>query len=195
MLLLEQYPNVPDVSEDELLSTVNDVLALQSEKSGALPSALIILDELQQFLDDNPTETQPVIDLVEACSARFGSALLFLGTGQSALRASPLLGKLQDRFTVRVHLTDTDIETVVRSVVLRKRADKETELRDVLESVSGEISSPPSRKHHLLRRRSMPRPHAGLSGASFATAFLAIRGNVYVFAHFGGVALHMLAML
>ena len=139
LLLREQYPNVEDVSEDDLLSAVHDVLILKSAIPGRLPSTLIILDELQQFLDDNPTETQPVIDVVEACSAKFGSSLLFLGTGQSALQASPLLGKLQDRFTVRVHLTDTDIEKVVRSVVLQKRPEKEPDLRDVLESVSGEI--------------------------------------------------------
>lgn len=139
LLLREQYPNVSNVSEEEMLSTIGDVLALHSARRGALPCALIVLDELQQFLDDNPTEMQPVIDLVEACSGRFGSSLLFLATGQSALGASGVVGKLQDRFTVRVHLTDTDIETVVRSVVLRKRPDKEAELRDALESVSGEI--------------------------------------------------------
>jgi hypothetical protein len=139
LLLREQYPNVLNVSEEEMLSTIGDVLALQSAKRSALQCTLIVLDELQQFLDDNPTEMQPVIDLVEACSGRFGSSLLFLATGQSALGASGVVGKLQDRFTVRVHLTDTDIETVVRSVVLPKRPDKEAELRDALESVSGEI--------------------------------------------------------
>jgi hypothetical protein len=139
MFLLEQYPNASNVSEDDLVTTVAEILALQSRKAGKFPCTLVVLDELQQFLDDNPTETQPVIDLVEACSAKFGSSLLFLGTGQSALQVGSLLGKLQDRFTVRVHLTDTDIEEVVRSVVLQKRQEKVPELREVLEKAAGEI--------------------------------------------------------
>ena len=138
-LLLEQYPHVSDISEDELLATVADVLATRSTKAGRLPCTLIVLDELQQFIYEDPRVILAVQDIVEACSSRFGSSILFVATGQAALQADSILARFQDRFTVRVHLTDTDIEKVVRSVVLQKRPDKEPELRDVLESVSGEI--------------------------------------------------------
>ncbi|MCC6224163.1 MAG: BREX system P-loop protein BrxC [Thermoleophilia bacterium] len=138
-LLLEQYPHAADISEDELLATVADILATRSSKPGKLPCTLVVLDELQQFIHEDPRVILTVQDIVEACSSRFGSSILFVATGQAALQADSILARFQDRFTVRVHLTDTDIEKVVRSVVLQKRQDREPELRDVLESVSGEI--------------------------------------------------------
>jgi hypothetical protein len=138
-LLLEQYPHVPDISEDELLASVDDILAIRSSKPGQRPCTLIVLDELQQFINDDPTVLLAVQQIVEACSSQFGSSVLFVATGQSALQANAMLARFQDRFTVRVHLTDTDIEKVVRSVVLQKRPDKEAELRAVIEAVSGEI--------------------------------------------------------
>jgi hypothetical protein len=139
LLLQEQYPQPSDISEDELLATITDILETRTAKTGKLPCTLIVLDELQQFVYEDPSIILAVQDLVEACSSRFGSNILFVGTGQAALQADSILARFQDRFTVRVHLTDTDIEKVVRSVVLQKRPDKEPELRDVLESVSGEI--------------------------------------------------------
>jgi hypothetical protein len=138
-LLLEQYPHATDITEDELLATVADILATRSTKPDKLPCTLIVLDELQQFIYEDPRVILAVQDIVEACSSRFGSNILFVATGQAALQADSILARFQDRFTVRVHLTDTDIEKVVRSVVLQKRPDKEPELRDVLESASGEI--------------------------------------------------------
>ena len=61
--------------------------------------------------------------LVEGCSSRFGSQVLIVATGQAALTANPTLQKLIDRFSVTVALSDTDVETVVRKVVLRKKPD------------------------------------------------------------------------
>jgi hypothetical protein len=139
LLLLEQFSHVTDISEDELLATMGDILESKAARPDRIPCTLIVLDELQQFINDDPAVILSVQQLVEACSSRFGSSVLVVATGQSALQANAVLARFQDRFTVRVHLTDTDIEKVVRSVVLQKRPDKEAELRDVLETVSGEI--------------------------------------------------------
>jgi hypothetical protein len=139
LLLLEQYPHAEDISEDELLATVADILASRSTKPGKLPCTLIVLDELQQFVYEDPRVILAVEEIVEQCSSRFGSTILFVGTGQAALQADAILARFQDRFTVRVHLTDTDIEKVVRSVVLQKRPNKEPELRDILDAASVEI--------------------------------------------------------
>ena len=65
--------------------------------------------------------------------------MLFIATGQAAIQATPQLQKLQGRFTVRVTLTDTDVEQVVREVVLRKNPTKITVLQEVLNKASGEI--------------------------------------------------------
>ena len=85
----------------------------------------MVFDELQQFIGEDPLRTLLVQNVVETCSSRFGSRLLFVATGQAALQATPQLSKLQGRFTVRVMLSDMDVERVVRQVVLRKARDKE----------------------------------------------------------------------
>ncbi|HSH77482.1 MAG TPA: BREX system P-loop protein BrxC [Herpetosiphonaceae bacterium] len=138
-LLKAQYPNREDISDDELLSTMEDVLALHSTVPGKQPCTLLVFDELQQFIGEDPQRTLQVQTVVEACSSRFGSRLLFVATGQAALQATPQLQKLQGRFTVRVTLSDTDVEQVVREVVLRKKPDRVPALKQVLEGASGEI--------------------------------------------------------
>jgi len=65
--------------------------------------------------------------------------VLVVATGQAALAANPTLQKLIDRFPVPVALSDTDVETVVRQVVLRKKPDKVADVAAVLEKESGEI--------------------------------------------------------
>jgi hypothetical protein len=138
-LIKAQYHNPEDISDEEMLETMEGVLALQSTDPGKIPCTLLVLDELQQYIGDNADRTLRVQNVVEACSARFGGRLLFVATGQSALQATPQLSKLQGRFTVRVALSDTDVDKVVRNVVLRKAPDRVSALRRVLEENSGEI--------------------------------------------------------
>jgi len=139
-LLRSQFPPVTEISDDDLLRTIEDVLVLQSPSPDQLPCTLLIFDELQQFIGEDPNRTLHVQNMVEACSTRFGSKLLFVATGQSALQATPQLSKLQGRFTVRVQLRDTDVEQVVRQVVLRKNPARVSELERMLDRASGEIS-------------------------------------------------------
>ncbi len=140
-LLKEQFPAASDISDDEMLRALEDVLLLQaSQGSKGIPCTLIVLDELQQFIGDDNHRLTSVQSIVEAVTQKFGSRVLFVATGQSAPQASPVLAKFQDRFTVRVQLSDVDVETVVREVVLQKKADKLAELDSLLDRVSGEIS-------------------------------------------------------
>jgi hypothetical protein len=138
-LLKTQYPPVSDISDEEFLAVLRSVLEMQSQKEGRLPLTLIVLDELQQYINDNVERMLDVQNVVEACCTTFDSTVLVVSTGQSALQATPVLQKLQDRFTVRVALSDTDVDSVVRRVVLQKRADKIDVLRSTLDQVSGEI--------------------------------------------------------
>lgn len=138
-LIKAQYPSPEDISDEEMLETVDAVLALQVADSPEIPCSLLVLDELQQYLGDNADRTLRVQNVVEACSSRFQGRLLFVATGQSALQATQQLQKLQGRFTVQVSLSDTDVEEVVRRVVLRKDPAKRGELSRVLEEYSGEI--------------------------------------------------------
>lgn len=139
-LLKTQFPpTTRDVTEDEMFDAMDDVLRLQSTKPGRLPLVLVVLDEMQQYIGDDGEKALAVQDLVEGCSRRFESQVLFVATGQSALTATPTLQKLTGRFSVPVALSDTDVETVVREVVLRKKPEHVPALKSTLDSVSGEI--------------------------------------------------------
>jgi hypothetical protein len=66
--------------------------------------------------------------------------LLFVSTGQNALTGTPLLQKLQGRFTVPVELSDTDVETVIRQVILAKKPDRMAAINQIMTDHQGEIS-------------------------------------------------------
>src|SRR5205823_8981606 len=113
-LLRVQFPKTADVSDAELHDSMTDVLSLQTTSPGKLPLTLLVFDELQQFIAEDPVRTLQVQNVVEACSSRFGSRLLFVATGQASLQATTQLSKLQGRFSVHVTLSDSDVEKVVR---------------------------------------------------------------------------------
>jgi hypothetical protein len=137
--LQTQFPMVDDISNGEMIDTFEQVLRQQSTAQGKLPLTLVVLDEMQQYINDDNAKALNVQDLVEACSSGFGSQVLIVATGQAALTANPTLQKLIDRFSVTVALSDTDVETVVRKVVLRKKPDAISAIQDALGKVSGEI--------------------------------------------------------
>jgi hypothetical protein len=139
--LQHQFPTVDDISDDDLLATFEQVLRLQSNTDGKLPLTLVVLDEMQQYISEDSTKAEHVRQLVEACSSHFSSQVLVVATGQAALITTGTLKKLTDRFSVSVALSDTDVEAVVRKVVLRKKPDAISELEAVLGRYSGEIDS------------------------------------------------------
>jgi len=138
-LLRQQFPLSNSINNDEFLQIVEDILSLHSTVAGKLPCTLIVVDELQQFLGGDLERILELQTIVEDCSSKFGSKLLFVATGQAALGSTPELQRLQDRFQGRVTLSDSDVETVVRQVVLRKTPGKMSELQGVLDQVSGEV--------------------------------------------------------
>lgn len=134
-----QFPSVAALDEPTFLQVLEEVLRAQAPV-GDLPLTLVVLDELQQFIGDDTDRANEVQQLVEACCSRFRSRILFVGAGQMALGATPILQKLLDRFRVAVALQDRDLDRVVRSVVLRKRPDRAKEVAAVLDDASGEVS-------------------------------------------------------
>jgi hypothetical protein len=137
--LQAQFPMVDDIDRAQMLNVMEDVLRLQGTVAGKIPLTLIVLDEMQQFINDDNKVAEQVQYIAEDCASRFNSQVLVVATGQAALTANPTLQKLIDRFSVTVALSDTDVETVVRRVVLRKKADKVAEIEAALGKVSGEI--------------------------------------------------------
>ena len=145
--LRAQFPKPKDITTDEFITAVEDTLA----PDGEMPCTVIILDEVQQYIGDDADRSYDVQEVAEACSKRFGDRLLFLGTGQTALSGTPALQKLQGRFTVNVELSDTDVETVTRRVVLAKRPDRVNDIKSTLEGNAGELD------RHLVGTRIGPR--------------------------------------
>ena len=142
-----QFPKPSDITTEEFVSALQDTLA----PDGEMPYTVIILDEVQQFIGEDTGRSFVVQEVVEACSKRFGDQLLFLGTGQTALSGTPALQRLQGRFTVNVELSDTDVETVTRRVVLAKRQDRVNDVRATLDGSAGELA------RHLVGTKIGPR--------------------------------------
>lgn len=139
-LLKTQFPpTTKDITLDEMFDVMDDVLRLQATTSGKLPLTLVVLDEMQQYIGDDNDKALAVQNIVEGCSARFESQVLFVATGQSALTATPTLQKLIDRFRLPVELSDNDVETVVREVVLRKNPEHVPMLKATIEASETEI--------------------------------------------------------
>ncbi len=138
--LQAQFPPVKDIPENEMITVLSDVFQRQSTTPGKLPYVLIILDEMQQYLGSDENRIQQVGLVVEACSSRFGSRLLFVATGQSALIATSQISRLQGRFTVQVLLEEADVEQVVRKVILQKSPAHINTVEKALDNHSGEIN-------------------------------------------------------
>lgn len=132
-------PNLIDISNDDFNEALDQTLMLMGQ-NGKRPLTLIVFDELQQFLNNDPERTLQVQEIVEAVTSRFRGEVLFLATGQAAMNENPNLQKLQGRFAVRVMLQDTDVEHVVREVILRKDQTRIPQLTNVLDRASGEIN-------------------------------------------------------
>lgn len=140
-LLTHQFPpTTKDITDHEMFDVMEDVLRLQSTNGSDAPLTLVVLDELQEYIREHEEQALTVQNIVEGCSARFGSQVLIVATGQEAMTATPTLQKLNDRFPVEVALKHQDVETVVRRVVLRKRPEHVSTLKSALEEVSGEIA-------------------------------------------------------
>jgi hypothetical protein len=148
VLLLKQFPQVNDISVDDLIAKIKLTLGA---KKGKMPCLLIVLDEVQQYIGESLERSKAVQELQEQCCARLGANVLFVATGQNALSATPQLVKLQGRFPVTIELQDTDVEQVTRELVLKKKPSAEEPLYTLLESHSGEI------ERHLASSKIAPR--------------------------------------
>lgn len=135
-LLHGNFPDRDDVSNEDMVAAIRKALL----RDGKFPLTLLAIDEVQQFIGDNSDRAHMVQEAAEECCKRFGSSLLIIGTGQSAMASTPQLLKLKGRFPVEVQLSDADVDTVVRQIVLRKRPDRSNAISELLERHNGEIS-------------------------------------------------------
>ncbi|WP_295543353.1 BREX system P-loop protein BrxC [uncultured Thiohalocapsa sp.] len=134
--LIAQYPEVQDVSNDEMIRAIKEALS----RDGKFPLTLIILDEVQQFIGQSGDRAYSIQEVVESCAKHFGGRLLFIGTGQTAMSGTASLQKIKGRFTVPVQLSDTDVEDVIRKIILQKKQRAVPEIQRLLTDHLGEIS-------------------------------------------------------
>uniref|UniRef100_UPI0032AE8DAB BREX system P-loop protein BrxC n=1 Tax=Methanothrix sp. TaxID=90426 RepID=UPI0032AE8DAB len=135
-ILSNQYPLVQDVSSDEMVKAIRQALS----KNGVFPLTLIVLDEIQQYIGEDSQRSQDVQEVVEACCKNIGSKLFFVGTGQTALSGTSNLKRFEGRFTIRIELSDADVDEVIRKVILAKNAAANLPIKQVMQTNLGEIA-------------------------------------------------------
>jgi hypothetical protein len=139
-LLKAQFPpQVTDITTDQFLQVAKDALRLRA-RDGRLPCTLLILDEAQQYIGDSQQRASLLTEVTEAVSKQLDSHVMVVAAGQSALTEVQLLTYLLDRFTIRVPLSDAEVETVTRKVLLQKKPSAVAEVRNLLDAHAGEVS-------------------------------------------------------
>jgi len=138
-VIRQQFPNSDsDITTAEFVQLARKALA---PDGGELPHTMLVLDEVQQYIGDSNDRATDFVELAEALQTELDSRVMLVASGQSALSSeTPQLQKLKDRFRVTVQLSDTDVETVIRKVILQKRADAQADVQQVLEANAGEVS-------------------------------------------------------
>lgn len=130
------YPYVQDVSSVDMIKAIKQALT----RDGKFPLTLVVIDEVQQYIGEDSQRSIDVQETVEACSKNIGAKMLFIGTGQTAVNGTSNLKKLEGRFTVRVELSDADVDAVIRQVILAKKPEAKAPVEKVMQTNLGEIS-------------------------------------------------------
>lgn len=104
-MLKADFPQPPELTVADLSSTVRRALLLNRKE---LPLTLVVLDEVQQFLKNDPSRVLDVQNIAERFAADFDGRLLLVCTGQQALNELDNLQKLLGRFQIRISLGEAD---------------------------------------------------------------------------------------
>lgn len=149
-ILKNAYKNVDDVSSSEMTGAIRDALRffsyggtasnLSKPPKSDFPLTLVALDEVQQYIGSDANRSLAIQEAVEACCRDFGGKLMFLGTGQTSITGTANLKKLEGRFTVRIQLSDSDVDAVIRGVILAKKPEAERPIKKIMDENIGEIS-------------------------------------------------------
>ncbi len=135
-ILPQLYPHADDVANEDMLKAIRQALT----KDGKFPLTMIVLDEVQQFIGESSDRSIAVQEMVEAITKSIGGKLMFIGTGQTAVTGTANLARLQGRFTIRVELSDADVDAVIRQVILAKKPEAKTPIEQIMQTNLGEIS-------------------------------------------------------
>ena len=148
-LLAQQFPPLQtDISTEQFIAAARSALVADGE----LPHTILVLDEVQQYINEAQDRSAALTEVAEAVQTQFDSRVMLVGAGQSALSAgAPALLWLRDRFRIAVELTDADVEAVTRKVLLHKRPSAVPAVERMLDAHAGEVA------RHLQGTRVGPR--------------------------------------
>ena len=135
----ENFKRQDSISREQFINTLKtEVLPLLY--GDKIPCTIIVLDEVQQFIGQDGNKTIDIQNLAQDVCSNFDGKFLLVGTGQNSLAETPQLQPLQDRFSVKVLLSDTDVETVTRKTILEKKPSSVASIDKKIEASMGEIS-------------------------------------------------------
>ena len=148
-VLIQQFPQLStDISTQQFVEAARKALSAD----GDLPLTLVVLDEVQQYINEAHDRSAAITEVAEALQTQFDSRVMLAGAGQSALSAgTQALMWLRDRFRMTIELTDADVEAVTRKVLLSKKPSAIPAIEQMFDSHAGEIA------RHLQATRVGPR--------------------------------------
>ena len=136
-LLIQQFPQLAtDLTTEQFVAAARQALS----PNGELPLTVLVLDEVQQYINEVQDRSAAITEVAEALQTQFDSRVLLVAAGQSALSAgTQTLLWLRDRFRIAVELTDADVEAVTRKVLLRKKPSAVPEIEQMFDDHAGEV--------------------------------------------------------
>ena len=149
-LLVHEFPQPrADITTAQFVDATRAALA----PDGNIPPTILVLDEVQQYINEAQDRSATITDLAEALQVHFDSRVLLVASGQSALSAgTPALQHLTGRFRIAVQLSDAEVEAVTRDVLLRKKPSANPDIENMFADHAGEVS------RHLQGTRLAERP-------------------------------------
>ncbi len=137
-VLIRQFPQRnTDITTAEFVAAAKNALS----PDATLPLTILVLDEVQQYINEDTDRAAAITELAEALQTQFDSRVMLVGAGQSALSAGThSLMWLRDRFRIAVELTDADVEAVTRRVLLQKKPTVRPDIEATFEAHAGEIA-------------------------------------------------------
>lgn len=135
--LIHQFPqSATDITTEQFVEAARKTLSENRE----LPLTIIVLDEVQQYINEVGDRAAIITEVAEALQTQFDSRVMLVAAGQSALSAgTQALMWLRDRFRITVELSDADVEAVTRRVILKKKPSAEPPIDSMFDSHSGEV--------------------------------------------------------
>ncbi|OLQ47618.1 hypothetical protein BHT94_10545 [Bacillus licheniformis] len=137
------------ISPKRLIEILKAYIENRKNDNGKERRLLLLIDEMGQFMardDQKISELQGISHQVEVT----GKGKVWLGvTAQEELKAvvedaikfNDELGKIADRFEVKIHLTPENLDSVLYERVLKKKPDAKSKLEEEYEKYSGKLES------------------------------------------------------